>query len=256
MPKQTTADILRAARDPVANSCSSNCANVGNVERIASGALLATVGLGGLTRGSWKGLLAAGAGAALIYRGASGWCGLYDALGIDTARQPDDSHASLTSGQGVRVEKTVVISQPPAEVYRFWRALRNLPQVMSHLESVQEADRTHSHWIAKGPLGVKVEWDAEIIEDNADELIAWRSVGDSAIAAAGSVHFEPTVDGSGTEIRVLLRYAPPLGKLGASLANCLGASPEEEIAADLAKYAALSKTPSEVTDLDHQATTP
>jgi hypothetical protein len=59
--------------------------NVGSTERVASmlgGALLAAYGLSGGQRGS---LLALLAGAGLIYRGATGHCSGYKAIGVSTA---------------------------------------------------------------------------------------------------------------------------------------------------------------------------
>jgi uncharacterized membrane protein len=53
---------------------------------------------------------------------------------------------------------------------------------------------------------------------------------------AGSVHFLPTPGGLGTELRVLLKYDPPAGKIGAEVAKLLGDGPEEEIAEDLRRF--------------------
>lgn len=61
--------------------------NVGDTERAMSslgGAVLAGLGLG---RGGISGLLLAGLGAALIYRGATGHCSLYAATGTNTAHR-------------------------------------------------------------------------------------------------------------------------------------------------------------------------
>jgi len=215
--------------------------NVGDVERILSvgaGTLLALTGFSTLGRSPLKSLLGMGLGAALLYRGASGWCGLYAALGIDHDRDREGSQAALSSGEGIRVEKSIKIAQPPEEAFRFWRDLNRLPQVMSHLESVQVIDSKRSHWIAKGPLGTSFEWDAEIIEEKDGEMISWKSVGESPIATAGSVHFKPVDDEQGTEVRVLLRYAPPGGGLGDTVARLLGDAPEQQIEQDLKKYAA------------------
>src|SRR5438034_10305159 len=88
---------------------------------------------------------------------------------------------------------------------------------MSHLQSVKVLDDKRSHWVAKGPIGSDAEWDAEIINEIPNELIAWRSVDGSTVDNAGSVHFLPLR--GGTEVRVILRYYPPAGKLGAEIAK-------------------------------------
>ena len=72
---------------------------------------------------------------------------------------------------------------------------------------------TRSCWIVKAPAGVRLEWDAEIINDMPNELIAWRSVAGSDVMHAGSVRFEPTAGGA-CIVRVTLQYDPPGGELG------------------------------------------
>ncbi|MBA3356331.1 MAG: SRPBCC family protein [Pyrinomonadaceae bacterium] len=74
------------------------------------------------------------------------------------------------------MEKSVTINKPPAELYSFWREFRNLPRFMKYLESVTTLDSGRSHWMAKGPGGEKVEWDAEIYNEKENELISWRSL--------------------------------------------------------------------------------
>jgi uncharacterized membrane protein len=77
-----------------------------------------------------------------------------------------------------------------------------------------------------------VEWDAEIHNEIPNELIAWRSLAGSEVDNAGSVHFMPTANGD-TEVRVVLRYDPPAGKLGATVARLLGEDPSHQVSEDL-----------------------
>lgn len=144
--------------------------------------------------------------------------------------------ASVGRGQGIKVEESVTINRPVLEVYRFWRNFENLPRFMDHLEAVTVIDDTRSHWVAKGPAGTKVEWDAIIHNEVADELIAWRSLPGSEVNNAGSVHFTPTPDGTGTDVRVVLSYEPPAGKLGAAVAKLLGEEPSKQVAEDLRRF--------------------
>jgi uncharacterized membrane protein len=141
--------------------------------------------------------------------------------------------ASVGRGQGTKVEQTVTINRPVLEVYRFWRNFENLPRFMDHLEAVTVIDENRSHWVAKGPVGTRVEWDAVIHNEIDDELIAWRSLPGSEINNAGSVHFTPTADGAGTEVRVVLSYEPPAGKVGVAVAKLLGEDPSNQVAEDL-----------------------
>ncbi|MGH7509156.1 MAG: SRPBCC family protein [Gemmatimonadales bacterium] len=141
--------------------------------------------------------------------------------------------ASVPRGQGIKVERSVVINRPVLEVYRFWRNFENLPRFMDHLESVTVVDENLSHWVAKGPAGTRVEWDAVIHNEIDDELIAWRTLPGSEVNSAGSVHFTPTPAGNGTEVRVVLSYDPPAGRLGAGVARLLGEEPSRQVEDDL-----------------------
>ena len=134
-----------------------------------------------------------------------------------------------------RSEASVRIDASPEQLYSFWRNFENLPRFMDHLESVTVYDSTRSHWVAKGPAGIDAEWDAEIINEVPNELIGWRSVADSRVDNAGSVHFTPSRNGRGTNVRVLLRYDPPAGKLGAAFAKLFGEDPQKQVEEDLAR---------------------
>jgi uncharacterized membrane protein len=215
-------------------------ANVGQTERIASAIGGGALALYGLTRGNLTGLVLALVGGSLIYRGVSGHCEIYHALGINTA--DDNPNVSVKSDEGIKVEKSVTINRSPAELYQFWRKFENLPQFMRHLEAVRVIDATRSHWVAAAPAGTTVEWDAEIINDKPNELIAWRSLEGSDVANAGSVHFEEQANGRGTVVKVALRYAPPAGRLGALVAKLFGEEPERQVEEDLRRFKQLMET--------------
>lgn len=126
-------------------------------------------------------------------------------------------------------------NRSPAELYRFWRNLENLPRIMHHLESVTVMDNNRSHWMAKGPLGKSIEWDAQIVNDDPNERIGWESLPDAEVRNAGSVQFQ-SAGGDSTRLRVVLRYDPPAGKLGAAVSKLLGESPEHELEEDLKRF--------------------
>jgi uncharacterized membrane protein len=207
--------------------------NVGRRERWISAVAAAAMTAYGLRRRGRRRLLLPIAGA-LIGRAATGRCAVNRMLGRNTAIDdtPSSPVTSVRRGEGVRVEESVVIGRPRGDVYRFWRNLENLPRFMDHLEAVTVLDARRSHWTAKGPAGSRVEWDAEIHNEIPNELIAWRSLPGSEVDNAGSVHFMPTANGD-TEVRVVLRYDPPAGKLGATVARLLGEDPSRQVSDDL-----------------------
>jgi uncharacterized membrane protein len=181
-------------------------------------------------------MLAAGG---LLLRGVTGYCPMSAAVGRNTRNR--DSREALSGPRGVRVKEAVTVARPVDEVYRFWRNLSNLPRFMTHLEQVEELDRTRSRWTARGPMGTSVTWDAHIINEVTNEVIGWRSVGTADVISAGSVHFNPTPRG-GTEIVVHLQYEPPAGKLGAWVASIFGEEPSQQIREDLRRLKAHLET--------------
>jgi uncharacterized membrane protein len=213
--------------------------NVGDMERILSTA--AGAGLAGLAlaRRRWDSLLLGAIGAGLMWRGYTGRCQCYAALGINTSEH--NPATAVPAQQGVKLETTIKINRPPEELYRFWRDLENLSQVMGHLKKVQPIDSQRSHWVANGPLGKEVEWDAEIINERADDVIAWRSLPGGDIDTAGSVHFNRTADG-GTELTLSMKYNPPAGKIGAQIADWFGDGLEHKLDEDLKRFKATMET--------------
>jgi uncharacterized membrane protein len=210
--------------------------NISDVEKwisIAAGSGLALYGLARLRRSGW---LFAGLGGLLLRRGVSGHCDVYEALGMNTAVSPQDTRAALAGPRGVNVLESVTINHPLEELYRFWRNLEHLPQFMRHLESVEKITDTISHWRASGPVGVSVEWDAEIYNEVPGKLIAWRSLEGADVVSAGSVNFDRAANGRATRVTVHLQYSPPMGRVGAAVARLFGADAETEIRDDLQRF--------------------
>jgi uncharacterized membrane protein len=107
---------------------------------------------------------------------------------------------------------------------------------MRYLERVTESADGRSHWVAAGPAGVAVEWDAEIINEVENKLIAWRSLAGSEVVTAGSVNFDTVRGGRSTQVSVNLQYAPPAGKAGAMVASLFGREPAQTIREDLRHF--------------------
>jgi uncharacterized membrane protein len=151
---------------------------------------------------------------------------------------------SVQSGK-ISVARGITICRRPDDVYAFFRDFENLPTFMSHLEFVR-VHNGRSHWRARGPLGVGVEWDAEIVEDRPGEVIAWRSVAGADVANRGRVRFRPVRGRDATEIYteliVELDYEPPAGKLGSTVAKLFGEEPAQQVAGDLRRLKQVLET--------------
>jgi uncharacterized membrane protein len=144
-----------------------------------------------------------------------------------------DPRVALAGDRGIHVRESVRVETPVAEVYRFWRELENLPRFMTHLERVSDLGNGRSHWVAKGPADLSIEWDAEIINEVENKVIGWRSLPGSDVVNAGSVNFSPVGAGRSTRLSVHLQYAPPAGRAGAFLAAMFGREPSQTIREDL-----------------------
>lgn len=210
--------------------------NVGGAERWASLIGGTALLLYGLQRRSFGGLGLALLGGGIAYRGATGHCQLYATLGVNTAEGVPPYK------KAVKVEKTITVDAPPDVLYRVWRNFENLPRFMRHLESVRVHDQRRSHWVAKGPAGTRIEWDAEIINEVENELLAWQSVENADVYNSGSVHFRQAPGDRGTEMRVVVRYTPPAGALGRAFAKLFGEEPEQQLEEDLRRFKQIAET--------------
>jgi len=150
---------------------------------------------------------------------------------------------AATAGAGpVHVVTTLVINRPAQELYDYWHDFENLPRFMHHLEEVRVTGAGRSHWVAKAPAGLSVEWDAEVTEEVPGERIAWRSLPGADVENSGSISFAEATGGRGTIIRVELTYSPPGGVVGKWAARLLGEEPESQARADLRRFKQLMET--------------
>jgi uncharacterized membrane protein len=195
----------------------------------------AAIAIAGMRRRSPVGAAMVASGSALLLRGASGYC---PATALAQSRGRADTREALAGSRGVVVDEAATINRPIEEIYRIWRELTTLPRYVDALVSVQVLDDKHSHWVASGPGGRKVEWDAEIINEVPNQLIGWRTTGHADVVSAGSVRFVPARRGTETQINVRLQYDAPGGKTGAALAWLFGREPAQKIREFLRRFKA------------------
>jgi len=239
-----TAETTQNVEQPVADQAEEGQApqiNVGAQERLISAGAGALLALYGLKRGGLGGILVAASGAMLVQRAVTGHCRVYEALGMNTA-DTDGAAPEAYFERGIQVVERFTVMKSPEELYSFWRNFENLPRFMKHLESVRCEGEKRSHWVANGPAGYKVEWDAEIINDEPNRLIAWRSLGGADVDNAGSVRFTSAPGDRGTEVSVTMDYIPPAGRAGAFIAKLFGRDADQMIREDLRRFKQLIET--------------
>lgn len=195
--------------------------NVSSLERIlmiTSGAYILYNGLSHKDKDITKSSI----GGAMLLRGLSGYCPIYDAV----------DHLKNDKAHNVNIRVNSVINKPLSEVYAFWRNLENLPKFMNHLESVTSVNHTISEWKAKGPAGIgKLTWKAEIIKDEKEKLLSWHSLPDASIENTGKIVFKPK--GKATELDITISYRAPLGIAGESAAKLLNPFFEKMVKDDI-----------------------
>jgi uncharacterized membrane protein len=137
---------------------------------------------------------------------------------------------------------TLTINRSQEDLYAEWRNFANLPRWMTHLQSVEAIGDRRSRWVAAGPAGSTVKWEAEITEDVPNERIAWRSIEGSDVDHSGVIRFEPATGGRGTMVTVDMRYALPGGTIGSAVAAWFGRDPRQSIKMDLRRFKQVMET--------------
>ncbi len=175
--------------------------------------------------------------AALLYRGVTGHSYLYQALGVSTAGQ-----GAQSQDDAPEVERSITIEKPLGELYRFWRDPQNLSQIMGSFADVTPAGDNRMHWRLHGPLGQNMEWDTQIVEDRASELLSLKSVDGAQLPNEITMRFRPAPADWGTVATLNFRFEPPAGALGNSAAKLLGAVPRVLAEKALRRFKSLVET--------------
>ena len=102
------------------------------------------------------------------------------------------------------IEQSIDVNVPVSTAYNQWTQFEEFPRFMEGVQEVRQTDDTHLHWKAKIG-GKEKEWDAQIVEQVPDKVIAWRSI--SGAPNAGTVRFEP-IDTTHTRINLTMEYEP------------------------------------------------
>jgi uncharacterized membrane protein len=103
-----------------------------------------------------------------------------------------------------RVEKRIEIERPLRTVYDQWTQFEEFPRFMEGVEEVHQLDDRTLHWKASIAGGTE-EWDAEIVDQKPDQIIAWRHT--AGAINRGVVTFAP-IDAGRTQVTLVLEYDP------------------------------------------------
>jgi uncharacterized membrane protein len=146
----------------------------------------------------------------------------------------------VSGQQSIKVAETCIIHRPAAELYAFCRNLRNLKRLINAPLDILPLDEQNCFWRLTSSInGQRVGWNAVIINEEPDQLIAWQTLEGAPIPNAGTIRFQPAPGGVGTEVTVQLDYERPVGKLGKFAAQRGGDEPKQQMAEALRHFKVL-----------------
>ena len=189
--------------------------------RLALGALGSMLAVKGFRRAGLSGNALTAAGVGLLSRAITGG----SSRGIFGDR---------TGAQAIDIQKTFKVNAPLEQVWELWSNFENFPRFMTHLREVRRTYKNRSHWVAAGPAGIPVEWDAVVTEWVPNESIAWSSIEGSMVDTAGRVSFTRLPDDT-IQINVRMSYTPPAGAIGHAVAALFGADPKRAMDEDMVR---------------------
>lgn len=234
------ADAPPGARvEPPDTAADDSPVNTGEAERwlsIAGGALLA---VGGLRARGIAGFALAALGGGLIWRGVTGTCQVYRALGIDRSGEHPSGAGprGLVERRPLYLEASVTIDQPADTLYARWRDFERLPRMLSGVQSVEvENGGGRSHWHMHVAPGIDLDFDAILTADEEDRCIAWAADEEDGVDHRGCVTFRPLGHGRGTEVRAEICYQVPGGGVGQAIADKLDVFSAKHLEADLRRF--------------------
>lgn len=195
------------------------------------------IGALGAVMGSKDGDPKRAAGALMAVAGTTA-ADVYDGLKLRSA--PSDVMAAEASE--MRVRAAVTINRSASDIYRYWRDFENLPDVMTHLQSVEHLDDDTTRWTTRMPLGRTATWQAQVDEDVPDRLIRWSSLPGSTVMTSGEVRLVDAPRDRGTELHVLLSYHAPGGALTSALLKLFGDDPVQQVKDDLRRFKQVMET--------------
>lgn len=191
---------------------------IARVAGLVGGTVLLGVAVTRRSKAALLGAAAAIAGPLLARSGAERW-------------NPSPRPSRMRSAP-ITARSRFTIRADARKIYDFWRHPTRVPEVLGHIQQVEELSDIRSRWVARGPGGT-VEWVAEIVEDRPGEVLAWRSVEGSDLRQAGRLELSEAAPGRGVEVFLEMGLEPPAGSITTAVAGLLEPLVERTIEEDL-----------------------
>jgi uncharacterized membrane protein len=103
-----------------------------------------------------------------------------------------------------QVREDIEVEVPVTTAYNQWTQFEEFPTFMENVESVRQIDDTSLRWVAEIG-GKKHEWTAEIVRQEPDQVVAWRSI--DGKGTSGEVKFE-AIGSDRTRVEVTMTWEP------------------------------------------------
>jgi len=133
-----------------------------------------------------------------------------------------------------RVEGSIEVLAPVEKVYDYWKTLENLPHFMTNVEEVRPTGPDTTHWVVKGPLGAKVEFDAKTTQNKPNDAIGWNTE-NGQVQTSGQVRFKE-LGTDRTRVEVQMNYWDAPGGKAGEVASRVIANPQLMMQQDLQNF--------------------
>jgi uncharacterized membrane protein len=72
------------------------------------------------------------------------------------------------------ITKSIIIKGEISQICAVWKDFANFPRCMKNIEAVMPRGDGFSHWVMRGPLDIRFDWDAKTTLMKENSRIAWK----------------------------------------------------------------------------------